>query len=111
VITAAGNFLMTEDLLVTAGYGFRFGDFDSACTPGNVGKVWAKEDVKDLALDGVFGGCIYRLEGTGHAAFVNFSYGLTDHFSLDASYRFQYGKADHLDYSTNTVQAAVIFRY
>ena len=39
LLTLVGNFLLLEPLLVTTGYSFRVGDFDSACTPGNVGRV------------------------------------------------------------------------
>jgi len=38
-------------LLLSAGYSYRDGDFDSACTPGNVGAVFALEDVKAIAFD------------------------------------------------------------
>jgi opacity protein-like surface antigen len=111
LFTLQGSFLVLDPLLLTAGYTFRYGDFDSACTPMNVGKVLVKADVKAIALDSVFGGCVYRLKGTGHAAFVNLSWGFTDRISLDAGYRYQYGKAQDLDYSSNTARATLLFRY
>jgi hypothetical protein len=111
LFTLAGNFLLLEPLLLTAGYTFRLGDFDSACTPANVATVLASADVKAIALDSVFGGCVYRLDGTGHAPFVNLSWGLTNRISLDLGYRFQYGKADDLSYRSNAVRVTALFRY
>lgn len=116
-LTLAGNFLALPRLLVTAGYTFRYGDFDSACTGANVGRVLAQENVEAIALDGaggssgVFGGCVYRLTGPAHAGVVNVSYGLTDRFSLDAAYEYRYGKADTLDYQVNIARLALVFRY
>jgi opacity protein-like surface antigen len=109
--TLASNVLLLEPLLLTTSYTFRLGDFDSACTPGNVGTVLAKADVKAIALDSVFGGCVYRLNGTGHAALVNLSWGVNDHFSIDLGYRYQYGKAQGLDYSSNTGRLTLLIRY
>jgi hypothetical protein len=76
-----------------------------------VGRVLAVENVKAIALDSVFGGCVYRLDGTGHAGFFNLSYGFTDQISLDFGYRYQYGKADVLTYSSNTTRLTLLFRY
>jgi hypothetical protein len=111
LVTLSGNFLVLEPLLVTVGYTFRYGDFDSACSSENVATVFRKADVKAIALDGVFGGCVYRLKGAGHAPFVNFSWGITDRISLDAGYRFQFGKAQQLDYNSHTTRLTVLFRY
>lgn len=110
-IRVGANFLLLEPLLLSAGYTFRFGDFHSACTVPNVGKVLAKENVKAIILDRVFGGCVYRLRGTGHSASVNLNYGLTDRISLDVGYRYDYGKADLLSYKTNVARVGVVFRY
>jgi len=113
LITLSGNFLLAPPLLVTAGYTFRTGDFDSACTPGNAGEALSREkgNIEAIALDGVFGGCVYRLDGTGHSGFINFSYGFTNRLSLDLGYRYLWGKGDSLTYERNTVQLALLFRY
>ena len=111
LFTLSGNYLLLEPLLLTAGYTFRLGDFDSACTTENFGTVLARADVEAVTLDSVFGGCVYRLDGTGSAAFVNFSWGFTNRISLDLGYRFYYGKADDLDYFSNTARLTALFRY
>ena len=46
LFTLAGNFLLLEPQLLTAAHTFRLGEFDSACTPGNVGTVLATADAK-----------------------------------------------------------------
>jgi hypothetical protein len=76
-----------------------------------VGKVFAKSNVKAIALDPVFGGCVYRLRGEGYSPFVNLSYGITDHLSVNAGYRFMYGEAQKLNYENHVGQLTVVFRY
>ena len=111
LLTLSGNVLLLEPLLLTAGYTLRLGEFDSACTVGNVARVFQKADVKAISLDPVFGGCVYRLEGTGHSGFANLSYGIGARVSVDASYRFQWGKADSLTYRANTGRLTLVYRY
>lgn len=111
LISAVGNFLVTRELLATVGFTFRTGEFDSACTPMNVGTVLAKGNVKAIALDPVFGGCAYRLEGEAYSPFINLSYGFLDHFSVNASYRYMYGDAQRLNYDNHVGKLTVVFRY
>jgi len=112
-VGAVGNFLITPQILASVGYRYRDGEFDSACTPGNVATVFAREgsNVEAIAIDDVFGGCVYRLDGHMHGALVNLSYGLSDHLSVDLGYRFQHGKARSLAYDTNIVTLSLLFRY
>jgi hypothetical protein len=111
LLDLTGNFLLLDPLLLTAGYTLRLGEFDSACTVGNVNRVFQKADVKAISLDPVFGGCVYRLEGNAHAARINLSYGFNAHLSFDASYRYQWGEADSLTYRANTGRLTLVFRY
>jgi hypothetical protein len=109
--TISARYLLLEQLQATAGYTFRGGDFDSACTVGNVGTVLAREDVRAIALDPVFNGCVYRLVGFSHSPFVNFSWGFNHHLSLDAGYEFVKGNADHLNYRVHTGKLVLRFQY
>ena len=111
LITAVGNFLVTRALLATVGFTFRTGEFDSACTPMNVGTVLMSGEVKAIALDPVFGGCTYRLEGEAYSPFVNLSYGITHHFSVNAGYRFMHGDAGSLDYDNHVGKLTLVVRY
>ncbi len=108
-----GNFLVWDSLVLSAGYTYRDGEFASNCTTSNVSKVFAREgsNVKAIARDRVFGGCVYRLEGHIHQASVNLNYGIGDHVSVDLGYKFRQGKADVLIYRSNVVSLAVLFRY
>jgi len=111
LISAVGNFLVTRALLATVGFTFRTGEFDSACTEPNVETVLAKGNVKAIALDPVFGGCAYRLEGEAYSPFANLSYGITHHFSVNASYRFMHGDAQRLDYQNHVGKLTLVVRY
>jgi hypothetical protein len=108
-----GNFLVWDSLMLSAGYTYRDGEFASNCTTSNVSKVFAREgsNVKAIARDRVFGGCVYRLQGHIHQASVNLNYGIGDHVSVDLGYKFRQGKADVLIYRSNVVSLAVLFRY
>jgi hypothetical protein len=112
-VGALGNFLIWENLLLSAGYTYHDGEFDSSCTVGNVGKVFTREgdNVKAIAANNVFGGCTYRLGGHIHQASVNLNYGIGDRWSVDAGYKFLQGKADVLIYRANIVTLSVLFRY
>ncbi len=71
-LSVEGNYLLTERLALTLGYSYRDGDFDSACTGGNVATVLASEgaNVKALAFDDAYDlaqpMCAYKLEGKAH---------------------------------------------
>jgi hypothetical protein len=107
------SYLLLPQLLVSAGYSYFIGDFDSSCTVGNIGTVLSREgtNVKALAVNDVFGGCTYRLGGERHGAYVSLNYGLGDRFSVDLSYRFYQGHARELIYRTNLATVSVLYRY
>jgi hypothetical protein len=112
-VGARANFLVLPQLLLTGGYTYRNGDFDSSCTVGNVGKVFAREgaNVKAIAVNDVFGGCTYRLGGDSHTASVDLNYGIGRRWAVDVGYKFRQGKADVLIYRNNIVTISVLFRY
>ncbi|MFQ5415908.1 MAG: hypothetical protein ACE5FL_02555, partial [Myxococcota bacterium] len=105
-----GRFLVTEQLLATAGYGFRHGDLYSNAR-GKLMLVLMEANAKAVARDAVFGGWSYRLVGNAHSPFVSLNYGLGDRWSIDASYRFRYAKSDSLAYTNHITQLTVLFRY
>lgn len=108
-----GSFLVLDRLLASAGYKFRTGEFNSQCTTGNVAKVFSREgdNVKAIARDNVFGGCVYRLGGDVHQFQGNLNYAITDHFAVDLNYKYLWAKADVLIYRTNVVSLSVLYRY
>lgn len=106
-VSANLNFLATNRLLLSTGYSYRDGEFDSACTPGNVGTVFALEDVKAIAFDDVFGGCVYRLDGTLWTFSLGASYALGRETALLFTYQNNDGKADELHYSGKIYRISV----
>lgn len=112
-VSATLNFLVWDQLILTTRYTYRDGEFDSACTPGNVGTVLRREgdNVKAIAVDNVFGGCVYRLGGHVNTAAVALNYGIGERWAVEAGYRFHGGKADELNYKTNIASLSVLFRY
>ena len=101
---------LRDSLLLSAGFGYRRGDFESNARANRVA-VLARTDVEAVARDSVFGGWVYRIEGNGYAPFASLSYGLGDRWSIDAGYRFRYAEGHGLDYRSHTVSASVLFRY
>jgi hypothetical protein len=107
------SYLIWDGLLASAGYTYRNGEFNSQCTTGNVASVFAREgdNVKAIARDNVFGGCVYRLGGDVHQFQGNLNYAITNHFAVDLAYKYQYAQADSLIYRTNIVSLSALYRY
>ncbi len=107
------SYLAWEGLLATAGYAYRNGEFNSQCTTGNVATVFAREgsNVKAIARDNVFGGCVYRLGGDVHQFQGGLNYAITDHFAADLGYKYQYAKADELIYRNHVVSLSLLYSY
>ncbi len=105
-----GRFLVTERLQATAGFQYRRGDFDSNAR-GNRFDILVENDVEAGALDRVFGGWVYRIDGNGYAPYAGLNYALADRWSLDLRYRFERGEGAGLDYRNHAVRAALLFRY
>ncbi|NOY66482.1 MAG: hypothetical protein GXP13_03615 [Gammaproteobacteria bacterium] len=110
-LSLEANFLITRDVLLTAGYSYQYGDFDSMCSAANFETVWASEDVKAVSVDGVFGGFVYRIRGTRSISSLNLSYALSGHASLNLGYQYQSGKGDAFGYNSSIVQAVFMYRY
>ena len=111
-VTLDGSFLLTDALLLGAGFTYRRGDFDSNAQQSRF-EVLAENDVDAVARDEVFGGWVYRSEGNAYAPFARLNYGLTDHWSLALGYRFQLAEGDGsgLRYRNHAVTGTVLFRY
>ena len=109
-VALEGSFVATERLLVTAGFGYRRGDFDANLRAGRM-ELLAGTKVEAVALDEVFGGWVYRIEGDGYSPFASLSWALGDRWSLDAGYRFRYAEGRGQSYRSHTATASVLFRY
>ncbi len=98
------NVLLTAQALASVSYTYFKGEFDSACTPGNIGTVLANETLGAFAFDEVFGGCIYRLDGVANLIDVNLGYALGRHAAFNAGGGYRKGKAEVLEYETSVVR-------
>ncbi len=111
-LTLDGSLLLTEELLLGAGFTYRRGDFDSNARESRF-EVLARNDVDAVARDHVFGGWIYRVEGNAYSPFARLNYGLTERWSVELGYRFQLAEGDgtSLRYRNHAVTGSVLFRY
>lgn len=105
------NYMITRDALLTAGYSYQTGEFDSTCSVADFETVWDAEEVRGVTADKVFGGLAYRIRGIRNIASLNFSYALSRHTSLNLVYKYQSGKGDVLSYQSSIVHAAFMYRY
>jgi opacity protein-like surface antigen len=109
-IDLEGSFLLTESLLLSAGFGYRRGDFDTNAIANRVA-VLAGTTVEAVARDEVFGGWVYRIEGNAYEPRASLGWGFDDHWSIDAGYRYRYAEGHGLSYQDHSVRAALLFRY
>jgi hypothetical protein len=107
-------YLLTGRLLLTGGYAFRSGDFDSSCTPDNVSDVLAWGGVDAITVDDAFTEdfCVYRVSGTTNSVSIDASYSLFGgHGSLNMGYQRNYGEADSVEYESSMVRVSLIYSY
>mgnify|MGYP001040452087 FL=1 len=105
------DYILSQDWLLSLGYGRREGDFHSACTPENVSKVLETMQVKAITSDEIFGGCVYQLDGSNNIYSAGLSYALNNHSALNLSVEFYQGSADALDYHGSNVQFSYNYRF
>ncbi len=113
-ISIETGYIFTNRILLTAGYFYRDGDFDSAYTYYNASKVYDGEYVKHKIADNTFGEnfYIYRAVGKTNTISLIASYSvLNNHGSLNIGYQRQDGKADTLDYSNSIVSVSFIYSF
>jgi hypothetical protein len=109
-VSIDGRFLVTENLTASAGYEFRHGDL-YANAQSNRMAVMMAGDVKAVAMDRIFGGWAYRVNGNAHTPFARLNYRINDHWAIDATYEYRYAESRKLDYQNHRAQLAVLFRY
>jgi hypothetical protein len=105
------DYILSQDWLVSVGYGRKDGDFNSACTVENVGEVLESMQVKAITLDAIFGGCVYQIDGSTNIYSGNISYALSNHSAFNLSVEFYQGNANELDYHGSNVQISYNYRY
>jgi len=113
-LSAVGSYLLTEQAVLTFGYAFRNGDFDSSCTGANVTSVLAAEGayVKALAFDDAYWltRCAYKLEGKTRVYTLGLNYALGPNASLRVGVERQDGKGDVLSYADTIARLGFVYR-
>ena len=113
-LSIEGSYILTNRMLLTGGYSYWYGDFDSAYTYNNITRISASEDVKAITTDNAFGEqfCIYRLAGKANTISLLASYSFFDgHGSLNVGYQQQNGKAYYLDYLNSIIRVSFIYSF
>jgi len=105
------DYIIEENWLVSLSYTRRDGDFASACTAENIEKVWLTEQVKAITSDDVFGGCIYRLDGTSNSYSSSLSFAVNNHSAIHLFYEINQGQAKTLRYQSTHLQLSYNYRY
>ena len=108
-LSVSMDYLLGERSQVSASLTHREGDFDSACTVENVDTVLDSEDVKAVTVDQVFGGCAYRVNGSGNALDLQYNYAAGKYSSLNLGYEIRKGDADVLDYDSSLWKASFMY--
>jgi len=113
MLSLEANYLITDYAMLTAGYSYGNGDFDSACTADTFDSLWPtiEQDVEALTSDQVFDGFVYRVKGWVNVWSLNLSYALGGHASLNLGYQYDSGKLDKLSYNNSIVQGSFLYRY
>jgi hypothetical protein len=108
-----GGFLLSETALLTVGYSYRSGDFDSACTGPNVAQVLAVEDVKAITFDDAFNlavpMCAYKLDGKTNIFEASLLYSWNPNWSVEVGIEHRDGKGDVLEYDATIVRFGVVY--
>lgn len=106
-----GNYLVINNVLMTAGYSYMRGDFISTCALDKFDRVWDEENVTATTSDNVFGGLIYLMKGTAHVLSLDASYGLGRHTSLNLGYQHQEGRGNKFVWKSSIVRANFMYSY
>lgn len=103
------GYMLIDRLLLTAGYFYRYGDFDSAYSPYNYTQTCDAQAITKAFTDYFY---TYRLAGRTNTIAVAASYSLLNgHGSLNIGYQRDDGKANALDYVDDIVRASFIYSY
>jgi len=103
---------ISERLLSSVVYTYRDGEIDSQCPTANVGVVVASENPSALSRDpDGFGGCVYRIDGSGQALELQLNYAFTGHFGLQFSARQIRGEGRELNYEAQQIRLGVAYRF
>ena len=105
------DYIISQNWLLSLSYTRREGDFHSACTKENVSKALETMEVTAITPDDIFGGCVYRVDGSNDVYSTNISYAVSNHSAVNLSMEFYQGSAGELSYDGSMVQLSYNYRY
>ncbi len=105
------DYILTPQWLISAQIAYREGDMNSACSTDNVARALELEKVDAITKDGIFGGCVYRLDTQVKRFNLALSYALSAHSSISLFGEYFDGHGDVLSYSGLNTQVAFSYRY
>ena len=105
------DYILNQNWLLSGSYSYRQGDFNSSCSGANVAKVLEVEKVKAITKDEIFGGCVYKLDGSSNIFSASLSYSLTSHSAINLFIERYQGHADVLKYQNTSYSLSYNYRY
>jgi hypothetical protein len=112
-LSIRSNLLLTDRLMMSAGYGVRFGDVYANRSPV-VGWRWrrAAGAVDAQTRDDAFPGFSYRIDSaTTHSFALEASYALDGHSSVNLGYEFQWAEGSGLAYANHIPQLSFVYGF
>lgn len=104
------NFLLTNNVLLSAVYSFRHGDISSSCDRATVVMIEEKTAfTRDTAFNEPL--CAYRVSGDLHEIAFGTTYALSSHAAISVDYRRTEAEAEGWEYSNNRVNISVNYSF
>lgn len=113
-VSVEASYALTERVLLTGGYAYRSGEFDSSCTPTNFVEALQRADISAMIVDDAYSEnfCTYKVSGAINTFSMDASYSLfKGHGSINLGYEMNEGEADDLSYSSSVVRALFMYSY
>ncbi|MBI4948701.1 MAG: hypothetical protein HY955_00970 [Deltaproteobacteria bacterium] len=113
-VSIEASYALTERVLLTGGYAYRSGEFDSSCTPTNFVEALERADISAMVVDDAYSEnfCAYKVFGAINTFSIDASYSLfKGHGSVGLGYEMNEGEADDLSYSSSAVRALFMYSY
>lgn len=113
-VSIEASYALTERVLLTGGYAYRSGEFDSSCTPTNFVEALERADISAMVVDDAYSWnfCTYKVFGAINTFSMDASYSLfKGHGSINLGYEMNEGVSDDLSYSSSAVRALFMYSY
>ncbi|MBF0564142.1 MAG: hypothetical protein HQK89_02755 [Nitrospirae bacterium] len=105
------NTLITQKLLLSTGYAFRYGDINSTMDEDYI--PFKKSHTEAVIIDNVYNDtdATFKLRANVNEIFVNAGYALGDHSSINLGYTWVNGHSYNWIYHENVLQASFMYSF